>query len=113
MSWLAWTPSQRHGGMLRSAKLILGAVLSIHSACPDLAVLLQFDSADNEEKDQAKEGLDKARARSDKYKGRVEEGDKTEPPKVEARLRCSLPAASLRLCNHSLGRGSQVLPANQ
>ena len=80
---------------------------------PDLAVSVQFDSADNEEKEQAKEGLDKARARSDKYKGRVEEGDKTEPPKVEASFRCSLSAARLRLCNHSFGRGPQVLSANQ
>ena len=80
---------------------------------PELAVFLQFDSADNEEKEQAKEGLDKARARSDKYKGRVEEGDKVEPPKVEASLRCSLLAAELRLCNQSCGLLRSCLPINR
>lgn len=50
---------------------------------PIAAIVVQYDSADGDGKEQAKEGLDKARAKSDKYKGRVTEPNKPEPPKVE------------------------------
>ena len=47
---------------------------------------LQFDSlGDGDGKENAKEGLDKARAKSDRYKGRIEDSNKPEPPKVEVR----------------------------
>lgn len=64
-----------------------------------IGLALQFDSAgDSEGKEHAKEGLDKARAKSDKYKGRVEDLNKPQPPKVEVWLGSAFsnPRTSLR-----------------
>ena len=55
--------------------------------------MVQFDSAEQAGKEQAKADLEKARAKSDHFKGKAEEhGDKKTTPKVEVRAHWKFPA---------------------
>lgn len=69
----------RHGSWSITARgktdLLVGGVTS--------CLAMQYDSAEGKGKEQAKQGLDKARAKSDKFRGRVEEAGQAAPPKVE------------------------------
>lgn len=48
---------------------------------------MQLEKAASEEREEAQVALDKAKARVDKYKGRVEDKQLAEKPKVEVRSR--------------------------
>lgn len=61
---------------MRSSHASIASILHLH-------VHLQFDSAEQDGKDEAKANLEKAQAKSDLYKGRAEEIDKKSTPKVE------------------------------
>lgn len=55
---------------------------------------MQFESAEQAEKEQAKADLDKAKAKSDHFKGKVEDAaDKKNAPKVEVN-----PSGTLESC---------------
>ena len=74
-------------GILRSIETafcivqMLRALLSLRKL--KYLLHLQFDSAEQDAKEEAKASLDKAQAKSDLYKGRAEDADKKSTPKVE------------------------------